>query len=62
MGRPEQDKHDVRERELDNERPGFTPAGRRDDDSETTSSTRDLDQPSSLGGKVATKLNVKQSN
>lgn len=55
MDRPERDKHDVRERELEDERPGFTPAGRRKKDSETLPSARDRDQPSALGGKVATR-------
>lgn len=55
MTRPEQDKHDVRERELDDERPGFTPSGRREEDAETAPSTRDRDQPSALGGKVSTR-------
>ncbi len=62
MDRPEQDKHDVREKDLDNERPGFTPAGRREEDAETEPSTRDLDQPSALGGEVSTRSKVKQSD
>ena len=62
MDRPEQDKHDVREEELEDERPGFTPAGRRRGDSETAPSTRDLDQPSALGGEVATRSKVKQTD
>ncbi len=62
MDRPEQDKHDVREKDRENERPGFTPAGRREEDSETAPSTRNLDQPSALGGKVSTRSKVKQSD
>lgn len=62
MDRPEQDKHDERERELEDERPGFTPAGRRKEDSDTAPSTRDRDQPSALGGKVATRSKGKRSD
>lgn len=62
MDRPEQDKHDAREKELDNERPGFTPAGRREEDSETAPSTRDRHQPSALGGEVATRSKVRQTD
>ena len=62
MARPEQDKHDVREKDLDNERPGFTPAGRRNEDAETAPSTRNLDQPSALGGEVATRSKEKQTD
>lgn len=53
MARPEQDKHDVKERELEDERPGFTPAGRRR--KKDAPSTRDRHQPSALGGDVATR-------
>jgi hypothetical protein len=62
MDRPEQDKHDQREDDLDDERPGFTPAGRRQQDSETAPSTRDRHQPSALGGEVATRSKVKQED
>ncbi len=62
MDRRERDKHDMQERELEDERPGFTPAGRREQDSETAPSTRDRDQPSALGGKVATRSKAKQSD
>lgn len=62
MDRPEQDKHDERERDLEDERPGYTPAGRREDGANGEPSTRHLDQPSALGGKVATRSKVKQSD
>lgn len=62
MGRPEEDKHDVRQRDLEDERPGFTPAGRAREDAESEPSTRDLDQPSALGGKVSTRSKVKQKD
>lgn len=62
MARPEQDKHDAREGELDDERPGFTPAGQRRENAETAPSARDRDQPSALGGKVSTRSKVKQGD
>lgn len=62
MNRREQDKPGVQERDLEDERPGFTPAGRRKQDSEPASSTDDRDQPSALGGKVATRSKAKQSD
>ena len=62
MAQLEQDKGDLREGELDNERPGFTPAGRPRENAETAPSTRDRDQTSALGGKVATRSKVKQSD
>jgi hypothetical protein len=44
--------------DLENERPGFTPSGRQRDDAKNPPSTRDRDQPSALGGKVATRSKV----
>jgi hypothetical protein len=62
MDRPEQDKHDVRERDLEDERPGFTPVGRREDNKEGAASTTDRHQQSALGGEVATRSKVKQED
>jgi hypothetical protein len=62
MDRPEEDKPDVRDADLDDERPGFTPAGRKEEDADTAPSTRDRHQPSALGGEVATRSKVKQSD
>jgi hypothetical protein len=62
MDRPEQDKHDERERELQDERPGFTPAGRRENGGDKEPSMLDRDQPSALGGKVSTLSKVKQGD
>jgi hypothetical protein len=62
MDRPEQDKHDVREQDLENERPGFTPSGRPEEDAEDAPSTRDRHQPSALGGEVATRSKVKRDD
>jgi hypothetical protein len=63
MDRPEQDKHDVREQDLDDERPGFTPSGRREEDAEEDEpSTMDRHWPSALGGEVATRSKVKQDD
>jgi hypothetical protein len=62
MDRPEQDKHDVREQDLENERPGFTFAGRPEEDPEDAPSTRDWRQPSALGGEVATRSKAKRDD
>ncbi len=62
MDRPEQDKHDVREQDLDDERPGFTPSGRTGDEEDEAPSTTDRQQPSALGGEVATRSEAKQDD
>lgn len=62
MDRRDQDKQDMQERDLEEERPGFTPAGRRTEDSDTLPSTSDRDQPSALGGKVATRSKARRSD
>jgi hypothetical protein len=63
MDRPEQDKHDIREQDLEDERPGFTPSGRREEDAEEDEpSTMDRHLPSALGGEVATRSRVKQDD
>jgi hypothetical protein len=59
MAKPEQDEQDITTRDLDDERPGFTPSGRQREDVDTAPSTRDRDQSSALGGKVATRSKVK---
>lgn len=62
MDRRDQDKQDIQERDLEDERPGFTPAGRREEDSDALPSTSDRDQPSALGGKVATRSKARRSD
>jgi hypothetical protein len=50
--------------DLENERPGFTPAGNIKDDkpAEDVPSTLDRHQPSALGGEVATTSKVPQDD
>lgn len=62
MDRPEQDKHDIRERDLDDERPGFSPSGRNEEEAEETPSTTDRHQPSALGGEVATRSKARPAD
>lgn len=58
MESPEEDEPAIMKRDLEDERPGFTPAGRQREEVDTAPSTRDRDQESALGGKVATRSKI----